>query len=146
MNAYTPNLNLKNGLFFWQFLEKYQPLINAQYWILVEKDNLMKQVSESFSFTCFYMEIQQCFQRKQMSPTSEISLWWQFQSWSCDLEKLGQGHQNLISYWSCPIYTGLLFIMSKCYIHANLVKICQPVHEIFTQASFGSNLAVQVQH
>ena len=34
-----------------------------------------------------------------------------------------------------------LFIMSKCYIHANLVKICQLVHEILcTQAPFGSNL------
>ena len=32
-----------------------------------------------------------------------------------------------------------LFIMSKCYIHANLVKICQLVH---VQAPFGSNLAV----
>ena len=31
-----PNLDLKNGLFFWQILEKYQPLI------LVEKDNIMK--------------------------------------------------------------------------------------------------------
>ena len=31
-----------------------------------------------------------------------------------------------------------LFIMSKCYIHANVVKICQPVHEIScTQALFG---------
>ena len=38
-----------------------------------------------------------------------------------------------------------LFIMSKCYIHANLVKICQLVHEILcTQAPFGSNLAVEV--
>ena len=36
-----------------------------------------------------------------------------------------------------------LFIMSKRYIHANLVKICQLVHEILcTQAPFGSNLAV----
>ena len=36
-----------------------------------------------------------------------------------------------------------LFIMSKCYIHANLVKIHQLVHEILgTQAPFGSNLAV----
>ena len=36
-----------------------------------------------------------------------------------------------------------LFIMSKCYIHANLVKIRQLVHEILcTQAPFGSNLAV----
>ena len=36
-----------------------------------------------------------------------------------------------------------LFIMSKCYIHANLVKICQVVHEILgTKAPFGSNLAV----
>ena len=24
-----------------------------------------------------------------------------------------------------------LFIMSQCYIHANLVEICQPVHEIW---------------
>ena len=101
--------------------------------------------------------------------------------------KLGQGHQNLISYWSCPIYiheackfgnipsNGLwdnmqtntfwlklggfclavtlkirsrspkpiqLFVMSKCYIHANLVAIRQLVHEILcTQAPFGSNLA-----
>ena len=32
-----------------------------------------------------------------------------------------------------------LFIMSKCYIHANLVKIRQLVHEILcTQAPFGS--------
>ena len=36
-----------------------------------------------------------------------------------------------------------LFVMSKCYIHANLVKIRQLVHEILgTQAPFGSNLAV----
>ena len=36
-----------------------------------------------------------------------------------------------------------LFIMSKCYIHVNLVKIRQLVHEILcTQAPFGSNLAV----
>ena len=36
-----------------------------------------------------------------------------------------------------------LFIMSKCYIHANLVKIRELVHEILgTQAPFGSNLAV----
>ena len=36
-----------------------------------------------------------------------------------------------------------LFIMSKCYIHANLVKILQLVHEILCkQAPFGSNLAV----
>ena len=35
-----------------------------------------------------------------------------------------------------------LFIMSKCYIHANLVKILQLVHKILgTQAPFGSNLA-----
>ena len=33
-----------------------------------------------------------------------------------------------------------LFIISKCYIHANLVKICQPG----TQAPFGSNLNVWV--
>ena len=37
------------------------------------------------------------------------------------------------------------FMMSKCYIHANLVKISQLVQEILsTQASFGSNLAVYV--
>ena len=37
----------------------------------------------------------------------------------------------------------LLFIMSQCYIHANLIEICQPVHEIWcTQALFGLNLAV----
>ena len=31
-----------------------------------------------------------------------------------------------------------LFIMSRCYIYANLVEICQPVHEIWcTQALFG---------
>ena len=36
-----------------------------------------------------------------------------------------------------------LFIMSKCYIHANLVKIRQLVHEtLCTQAHFSSNLAV----
>ena len=36
-----------------------------------------------------------------------------------------------------------LFIMSQCYIHANLVEICQPVHEIWcTQALLGLNLAV----
>ena len=36
-----------------------------------------------------------------------------------------------------------LFIMSKCYIHVNLVKICQLVHEILgTKAPFGSNLVV----
>ena len=36
-----------------------------------------------------------------------------------------------------------LFIMSKCCIHANLVKIRQLVYEILsTQALFGSNLAV----
>ena len=39
----------------------------------------------------------------------------------------------------------LLFIMSQCYIHANLVEICQPVYEIWcTQAHFGLNLAVIV--
>ena len=38
----APNLDLKNGLFFWQFLEKYSPLINAHLWIFVEKDNFMK--------------------------------------------------------------------------------------------------------
>ena len=39
-----------------------------------------------------------------------------------------------------------LFIISKCYIHANLVKIRQLVHVILcTQAPFGSNLAVYVQ-
>ena len=33
-----------------------------------------------------------------------------------------------------------LFIMSQCYTHANLVEICQPVHEIWhTQAPFGSS-------
>ena len=114
-----------------------------------------------------------------MSPTSQtmvaisvMKLW---------LWKLGQGHQNLISYWSCPIYIWLqicnipsngpwgnmqtnnfwfkfgglslevtlkirsrspkpiqLFIMSKCYIYANLVKIRHLVHEILcTQAPFG---------
>ena len=32
----------------------------------------------------------------------------------------------------------LLFIISQCYIHANLVEICQPVHEIWcTQALLG---------
>ena len=37
----------------------------------------------------------------------------------------------------------LLFIMSQCDIHANLVEICQSVHEIWcTQALFGLNLAV----
>ena len=36
-----------------------------------------------------------------------------------------------------------LFIMSKYYIHANLVKIHQPIQEISsTQALFGLNLAV----
>ena len=36
-----------------------------------------------------------------------------------------------------------LYIMSKCYIHANLVKIGQMVHGILgTQAPSGSNLAV----
>ena len=36
-----------------------------------------------------------------------------------------------------------LFIMSKCYIHANLVKIRQLAHEtLCTQAPVGSNLAV----
>ena len=35
-----------------------------------------------------------------------------------------------------------LFIMSQCYIHTNLLEICQPVHEIWcTQALFGLNLA-----
>ena len=34
-----------------------------------------------------------------------------------------------------------LFNMPQCYIHANLVEICQPVHEIWcTQALFGLNL------
>ena len=34
------------------------------------------------------------------------------------------------------------FIMSHCYIHANLVEICQPVHEIWSkQALLGLNLA-----
>ena len=36
----------------------------------------------------------------------------------------------------------LLFIMSQCYIHANLVEICRPVHKIWCiQAFFGLNLA-----
>ena len=36
----------------------------------------------------------------------------------------------------------LPFIMSQCYIHANLVEICQPVHEIWcTKALFSLNLA-----
>ena len=36
-----------------------------------------------------------------------------------------------------------LFIMSQCYIHANLVEICQLVHDIrCTQALIGLNLAV----
>ena len=36
-----------------------------------------------------------------------------------------------------------LFIMSNCFIRANLVKIRQLVHEILcTQAPFDSNLAV----
>ena len=36
-----------------------------------------------------------------------------------------------------------LFIMSQCYIHVNLVEICQPVYEIWcTQALLGLNLAV----
>ena len=36
-----------------------------------------------------------------------------------------------------------LFIMSQCYIHANLVEIRQPIHEIWcTQALLGLNLAV----
>ena len=36
-----------------------------------------------------------------------------------------------------------LFIKSKCYIHTNLVKMRQLVHEILcTQAPFGSNLSV----
>ena len=30
----------------------------------------------------------------------------------------------------------LLFIMSQCYIHANLVEICQPVHEIWYTSIF----------
>ena len=116
-------------------------------------------------------------QNQSMVAISVMKMW----PW-----KLGQGHLNLISYWSCPIYIGLqiwqhsiqwsmrymqtntflfkfgglslavtvkirsrppkpiqLFIMSKCYIHANLVKICQLVHEILgTQAPFGLNLAV----
>ena len=29
-----------------------------------------------------------------------------------------------------------LFIMSQCYIHANLVEICQPVHEIWCTQAF----------
>ena len=36
------------------------------------------------------------------------------------------------------------FIMSKCYIHANLVEICRPVNEIWcTQVLFGLNLEVE---
>ena len=36
-----------------------------------------------------------------------------------------------------------LFIMSQCYIHANLIEICLPVHEIWcTQALLGLNLTV----
>ena len=30
-----------------------------------------------------------------------------------------------------------LFIISRCYIYANLVEICQPVHEIWCTNSFG---------
>ena len=38
-----------------------------------------------------------------------------------------------------------LFIKSKCDSHANLVKICQLVHEILCmQAPVGSDLAVKV--
>ena len=40
--------------------------------------------------------------------------------------KLGQGHQNLIR----SPKPNQLFIMSQCYIHGNLVKIRQLVHEI----------------
>ena len=36
-----------------------------------------------------------------------------------------------------------LFIISQCYIHANIVEICQSVHEIWcTQVLLGLNLAV----
>ena len=41
INAHPLNLDLKNGLVFGQFLEKYQPLINVHWRILVE------EVSES---------------------------------------------------------------------------------------------------
>ena len=38
------------------------------------------------------------------------------------------------------------FNMSKCYIHANLVKICQPICDIsYTQALFGLYLAVTLK-
>ena len=30
-----------------------------------------------------------------------------------------------------------LFIMSNCYIHANLIEICQPVHEMVHTSTFG---------
>ena len=44
---------------------------------------------------------------------------------------------------SCSPKPNQLFTMSQCYIHANLVEICQPVHEKWcTQALFGLNLAV----
>ena len=56
---------------------------------------------------------------------------WQFNS-HCDLEKYVKVTKP-----------NQLFIMSQCYIHANLVKICQLVHEVCcTQALFGLNLAV----
>ena len=39
-----------------------------------------------------------------------------------------------------------LSIMSQCYIHANLVEICRPLHELrCTQALFGLNLAVTLK-
>ena len=47
INTY-PQFGLEKWSVFWQFLEKYQPLINTHVQILAEKDNLMKKVSESF--------------------------------------------------------------------------------------------------
>ena len=37
----TPQFGHEKLPIFWQFLEKYQPLINAYWQILVEKDNLI---------------------------------------------------------------------------------------------------------
>ena len=47
INAH-PQLGLEKWHFFLQFLEEYQDVINAHWRILVENDNLMSYVSDSF--------------------------------------------------------------------------------------------------
>ena len=42
-----------------------------------------------------------------------------------------------LKYRSRSPKSNQLFIMSQCYIHANLVEICQPVHDMVHTSTFG---------